>query len=150
MTLLLLFFKAYSIKQMLSNMDIALWCYKWMGCTGRMGLEISGFIIGCLCVNVTLKNRQTISENTVVYIYASVQVAAKFLMRKLRQYPQTWQPAEMNTFPFKCIFFYFQFYSKISTNTENCTFLFNLRCFTLPTKYPQTLKILSLFCVDFT
>ena len=100
-----------------------------VGCTGRMGLEISGFIIGCLCVNVTLKNRKTISENMVVYTYASVQVAAKFLMRKLRQYPQTWQPAEMNTFPFKCIFFYFQFYSKISTNTENCTFLFNLRCF---------------------
>ena len=32
-----------------------------------------------------------------------VQVAAKFLMRKLRQYPQTWQAAEMSTFTF---FFY--------------------------------------------
>ena len=56
-----------------------------------------------------------------MYIYASVQVAAKFLMRKLRQYPQTWQPAEMNTFPF--LIGHFLFYN--STR-----------------KYPQTKQIL--------
>ena len=47
-------------------------------------------------------NSQYQYEDDCEVCYASVQlqVAAKFLMRKLRQYPQTWHPAEMNTFPF--------------------------------------------------